>query len=253
MTARERRQEIGSLLRQAPIGVDDLASRFGVTASTIRRDLETLAQSGAIVRTYGGARAVGAHEQSLREREQIAIHQKAAIGRLASALIPASALIVLDAGTTAGALARCIAHREDLTVVTNGLTTTRELEHSTGIDLVVLGGSLRHISSGLVGPIAERTMSGITADIAFLSADGVSADRGLCEQTPEQAALKRIMVENAQRVYVLADATKLGAETSHWWTAIEQPWTLITDSGADDAQLTRFREAGVEVMVAPPA
>lgn len=252
MTARERRAEIGSLLMQGPISVDELADRYAVSASTIRRDLDVLARDGEIVRTYGGARATGAHEQSLREREALAVEQKLAIGRLASSFVHASSVVILDAGTTAGALARCIAHRDDLTVVTNGLTTTSVLEHAAGIELVVVGGALRHISSGFVGPIAERIMAGITADAAFLSADGLTADRGLCEQTPEQASLKRIMVENANEVYVLADASKLGAAVAHWWTPLDRPWTLITDEAATPEHLAPFRAlAGVTVQIAP--
>jgi DeoR/GlpR family transcriptional regulator of sugar metabolism len=135
--------------------------------------------------------------------------------------------------------------------VTNGLTTTQLLEDSEGIELIVIGGTLRHVSSGMVGPLAERIMSSITADAAFLSADGVTAARGLSEGTPEQAALKRLMVDNSHQIYVVADSTKLGLESSHWWTPLERPWHLITDDGATEAQLKPFRDLGnVEIHLA---
>jgi DeoR/GlpR family transcriptional regulator of sugar metabolism len=103
----------------------------------------------------------------------------------------------------------------------------------------------------MVGPLAERVMSSITADAAFLSADGVTAARGLSEGTPEQAALKRLMVDNSHQIYVLADSTKLGLETSHWWTLVDRPWHLITDNGATEAQLRPFRELdNVEIHTA---
>lgn len=218
---------------------------FSVSASTIRRDLDTMTRDGTIVRTYGGAQTVSGPERSLREREAIAVAQKAAIGRLASTFVRDGAVAVLDAGTTVGALARNLVYREGITVVTTGLTTTTALEHSTGVELIVVGGRLRHISSGFVGPFAERVMADVSADVAFLSADGVSAEHGLCEETPEQASLKRVMVERARELYVLADSTKLGVASAHWWTRIERPWVLVTDDGATEEQLTAFRASGL--------
>lgn len=234
--------------------MDDLAGRFGVSTSTIRRDLDVLTRSGNIVRTYGGAQTAVGAEQSLRERESLATRQKFAIGRLASSFVAAGCVAILDAGTTVGALAKNLTYRDGITAVTNGLTATSILERSEGVELIVIGGRLRHISSGFVGPIAEQAISGITADAAFLSADGVTAARGLSEGTPEQASLKRMMVANSRAVYVLADSTKLGLDTSHWWTPLEGPWTLITDDGATGTQLEAFRALGhVTVHVASTA
>lgn len=254
MNAKERRREIASVLSERPVSVEDLAGRFGVSLSTIRRDFEQLAQAGRILRTYGGARTAGAGEKSLREREQIATRQKAAIGRLAATFVKPGSVNIFDAGTTAGAVASRIADRSGITVVTNGLTTTQLLEDSDGIELIVIGGTLRHVSSGMVGPLAEQVMSSITADAAFLGADGVTASRGVSEGTPEQASLKRIMVENARDVYVVADSTKLGVESSHWWTALDRPWHLVTDDEATEQHLAPFRALGnVEIHLAGPA
>lgn len=251
MNARDRRREIGHRLQEKPVNVDELASVFSVSASTIRRDLDTMARNGDVVRTYGGAQTIGGPERSLRERESIAVEQKAAIGRLASTFVPEGAVAVLDAGTTVGALARNLVYREGLTVVTTGLTSTNVLEQSTGVDLIVVGGRLRHISSGFVGPFAERVMADVSSDVAFLGADGVSAEHGLCEETPEQASLKRVMVERARELHVLADSTKLGVASAHWWTRIERPWVLITDDGATEEQLEPFRASdSVTVHVA---
>lgn len=244
MNAKERRQKIGYLLQEKPVSVEELADRFEVSTSTIRRDLETMTKAGGIVRTYGGAQTTGGTERSLRERESIATGQKFAIGRLASVFVKPSSVVILDAGTTVGSLAKNLVYYEGITVVTNSLAATNVLEHSDGIELIVVGGTLRHISSGFVGPLAEQAIFGITADVAFLGADGVSAARGLSEGTAEQASLKRMMVENARDVYVLADSTKLGLDSSHWWTPLDKPWTLITDDNATEQQLEPFRALG---------
>ncbi|GLW10918.1 DeoR family transcriptional regulator [Microtetraspora sp. NBRC 13810] len=251
MKAEQRRARIGNLLQAHPVTVEEMATMFAVSPSTIRRDLAELSCRGAIVRTYGGALSAAPGEQSVRERERLARAHKAAIAKVAEGHVRQGALLLLDAGTTVGALAQRLATWSGITVVTNGLTTVDALADSEGVELVALGGAVRHVSLGMIGPIAEGALRCITADVAFIGGDGVVADRGVCEGTAEQAALKRLMVERARDVYVLADSTKLGLAGGHWWTTLDRPWTLVTDSEADPERLAPFRACpGVTVEIA---
>ncbi len=251
MRARDRRTEIGVILRTRPASVEELAERYGVSPSTIRRDLAHLSVAGEVVRTYGGALAAAPGEQSVHERRRLARDQKDAIARAAEGYVRPGQVVLMDAGTTVGALAERLASHDGITVVTNGLTTMHALEDANGVELVVLGGRVRHVSLGMIGPLAEAALAGITADVVFLGADGVTADRGICEATPEQAALKRAMVANSSEVVVLADATKLENVSSHYWTSLDRPWTLITDDSATDEELAPFRaRPETEVVVA---
>lgn len=249
MNRLQRRARIAELLRTRAVEVEELVALFGVSASTVRRDLARMTEDGDVVRTYGGA--VGGREQTLHERELLARAQKAEIARLAARFVRAGDLVLLDAGTTTGALAALLADRTDLTVATNGLTTLNALADAEGVRLIALGGTLRHVSQGMVGPVAEAALSGITADAAFIGADGVVAGRGVCEATAEQAALKRLMITQSDAVYVLADATKLGQAPSHFWTRLDRPWTLITDATATPRHLAPFH-ADSQVTVLQP-
>lgn len=251
MRATDRRAEIGAILRARPASVEELAERYDVSLSTIRRDLARLSDDGGVVRTYGGA--LGAPgERTLHEREHLALAEKAAIAREAERWVRPGQVLLMDAGTTVGALATRLATHRGLTVVTCGLTTVRALEEAPDVELVLLGGRVRRTSLGTVGPLGEAALEGLTVDIAFLGADGVTAERGICEGTAEQASLKRAMVASASSVVVLADASKIAAATSHYWTRLPPPWTLVTDDRATDTALAPFRELGdVRVVVAP--
>jgi DeoR/GlpR family transcriptional regulator of sugar metabolism len=243
VSASKRRQEIRDLLQVRPLSVTELAERYGVSESTVRRDLTRLSESGEIVRTYGGALSPGGpEEQTLQERETLARAEKAAIARAAEAHVAGCRLVLLDAGTTVGALASRLATHEGLTIATTGLTSVDILAGMPGIELIVLGGTVRPMSLGMVGPLAEAAVSRLTADAVFLGADGVVAGRGLCEARPEQVALKQLMIERSRAVHVLVDAQKLGRAESHWWAEFTRPWTLITDAGATAAQLAPFHE-----------
>lgn len=242
MRSEERRTRIRGLLQARPVTVEEMAALFDVSPSTVRRDLAALSDEGTVVRTYGGALSAAPGEQPVHERELLALTQKAAIAKLAEQHVRQGQLLLLDAGTTVGALAARLASWSAITVVTNGLTSLAALAGSAGVELVALGGAVRHVSLGMIGPIAESALRGITADAVFLGADGVVAGRGVCEGTAEQAALKRLMIEQAREIYVLADSTKLGQAGSHWWTVLDRPWTLITDEGATPDRLAAFRD-----------
>jgi DeoR family fructose operon transcriptional repressor len=252
--AADRRQRILDLVRPGATTAESLSAMLQVSLSTIRRDLARLSQDGHVVRTYGGAAATTniLPEEPLGQRIKINQAEKRAIGWCAAGLVQAGETIILDAGTTTGALAAFLGDRQDLRVVTNGLTAIEALAAAGGVELIALGGQLCSISLGFVGPHAERTMRRITASKVFLGADGVVAGRGICEATDAQASLKALMVRQAVQVYVLADATKLGRAPSQAWTPLDGPWTLITDARATDAQLDPFRRLDqVTILQAP--
>lgn len=248
----KRRQTILGIVSGGDANVEALSRHFGVSESTIRRDLAELALDGHIVRTYGGA-ALGSHgrEPSLDERIHLHRDQKDRIARLAAREVHDGDSLILDAGTTTAALARALAGRERLRVLTNNISALSTLVREEGIELTVLGGSVRRLSMGTVGPLADLVLGRVTADKVFLGADGLAAGRGLCEATQEQAALKSRMIAQSGAIYVLADATKLGYTGQQAWTPLERPWTLITDAGASAEQLAPFRaDPLVTVLVA---
>ena len=125
--------------------------------------------------------------------------------------------ILLDAGTTTGRVAAHLVDRSNITVVTNGLTALSELSHAYGVQVVVLGGRLRQLSQGLIGPLTDSSLASITFDRAFLGADGLRADFGICEAEIEQTRTKELMASRAAHVYVVADSSKLGTRPFNAW------------------------------------
>ena len=252
MKRRNRHEQILELLQTSELDIERLAETLEVSVATIRRDLGQLAEEGKITRTYGGAVLPPARlERSLQERAMIAKHEKEAIARVAAAQVEDGDTLILDAGTTTGALARQLRRFQNLKVVTNGFSVMLALAEAKNIEVILLGGTLRYISYGVVGPYSELVLRRITAKKTFVSADGVVADRGLCEATAEQAALKALMLERTkEEVYILADSTKLGDSYSSFWTPFPETWTLITDSGATESQLSPFRTIpGIKIQI----
>jgi DeoR/GlpR family transcriptional regulator of sugar metabolism len=245
-----RRSEIVRLARSSGLAsVEELSAQFGVTPSTIRRDLSQLTSQGLIARTYGGAIALARRQEpSLRQRAMEGFEAKRAIARWASEQVAPGETILLDAGTTVGAMGEFLRDVDDLVVVTAGLTALEALADADDVRVECIGGTLRHLSQGFVGPLAEATLQRLTFDRAFLGADAVTADLGICEAELEQTRLKEIMIERASKIYVLAHAEKLGRKPFHAWAPIPKGATLVTDTDATDAQTLPFEKAGLYVV-----
>lgn len=246
---KRRRQHILELIGAGEEDVDRLARALDVSESTIRRDLAVMSDEGMVTRTYGGAVLARAQpEQALSTREHLNRSAKDSIARAAAALIEDGDSVLLDSGSTVGALGRLLPSRK-LRVVTGNLALVPVLANAPDVDLVVLGGTVRPISMGVMGPLAEQTLRRVTVDKVFLGADGVVAGRGLCEARAEQTALKELMIAQAAEVFVLADASKLGRANQQFWAPLPPGWTLITDSFATEEQLAPFvRLATVRII-----
>jgi DeoR/GlpR family transcriptional regulator of sugar metabolism len=246
---RRRHQRLLVLLRSGTTHVEDLATALDVSASTVRRDLGLLGDTGAVTRTYGGAVTAGPfREQALAERLRIEQQAKAAIGACAATLVQDDATIFVDAGSTCAQLAEHL-REYSLTVITRGLEIAVMLASAAGVEVIVPGGQVAPKSHGLVGPLTDLALDRMVVDVAFLGVDAVDPDNGVGEPTLSEAEVKERVARRARQVVVLADATKLRREGVPAWAPLPAGWTLVTNE-RDDEALDPFRAAGVQVLVA---
>jgi DeoR family fructose operon transcriptional repressor len=247
MRSKERRLLLLEALKAGGADVDDLARRFDVSASTVRRDLQRLSAENAVRRTYGGAILTANPEPTLGQRQAAQGAEKAAIARAAAEMVEDGDTLILDAGSTLVAFGRMLRGR-CCRVITNNLALLPILSDEPKIEIVVLGGALRKTSMSTVGPLAVEAMRRFTAERVFMSADGVVAGRGLCEASVDQVALKSLMMRQAREVVVLADATKLGRAECHAWAPLPARWTLVTDADATSETVVELADAGARLI-----
>jgi DeoR family fructose operon transcriptional repressor len=248
-----RHQSIISAIQSRIIDSEALSTHLGVSVVTLRRDLNRLQTAGRLVRTFGGAVPIGGHEPELTPTRRNYLHRSAkeAIGRTAAAMVHAGDTIIIDGGTTTAAFARQLRGRRNLRVITNSLQVAAAISEEQGIDVVLLGGSLRRVSLATSGSLAVMILQRVSADRVFVSADGIVAGRGLCEASIEQTQLKELMMAQGCEVVVLADGSKLGRAAQQAWAPLPLRWTLVTDAQADAKQVAAFRELpGVTVVLA---
>lgn len=241
------------LSKERTVVVAEVAEQFGVSASTLRRDLQLLEAQRLLERTHGGAVATRAdHELPVRYRSRQQREQKVAIARLAVTRVPMGSVVGLTGGTTTSEVARQLAVRDQLTVVTNALNIAAELSIRPKVKVVVPGGVARPQSYELVGVWGAQVLRGLNISVAIMGVDGIDAAGGLTTHDEVEALTNAALIERAQRVYVVADSSKLGRVHLARIGGIERVTELITDTQADPAQVAKLRAAGVTVTIASP-
>lgn len=257
MYAEERQRQIVSLAHeQDRVTVAELADRFSVTTETIRRDLEVLDERGLVQRVHGGAlpRATGrfAPELGLVERETRNVPQKMAIARSALNHLPGNAgSVILDAGTTTGQLAALLPEDAPLpTLITNSVAIAALLSARDLADVLIMGGHVRGITQSVVGANAAEALGRLRVDVAFIGANGMSAQHGFSTPDLDEAMVKRAMIRAARKVVALVDSSKIGTEALHCFARLSDVDVLITDAGIPDAVRAEFTDQAVEVVVA---
>ena len=267
MFAEERQQLIvGLVTASGRASVTDLAERFSITTETVRRDLAALEAAGSVRRVHGGAVSpdrFSTTEESILVRTDQRQPEKTRIAEAALALIPQdrTGSILIDAGSTTEGLAELLAARmatsaaisgpaEELVVITHSLPVATKLSGEPGIALHLLGGKVRGITQAAVGQSTVEAARRIRPDIAFIGTNGIHAAFGLSTPDPEEAAVKAAFVQSARRIVVLADSSKLDAETLVQFASLKDLDTLITDTKPSQDLADALADAGVEVVVA---
>ena len=233
------------------VGVADLAERLDVSEASVRRDLHLLEIQKLLTRTHGGAVASGVlYELPMRYRGGQQYDAKRAIAAAVATLLPPDVGTVgLNGGTTTTEVARAIAARNGLRVVTNALNIASELAVRSNIELVVCGGSARSESYELVGPLADLTLANINLDIAVLGVDGVSLTAGFTTHHEVEAHTNRAMLRAAERVIIVADSTKIGRRGFAKIAEIAAASDIVTDSGVSPRDAQELRQLGPRVHV----
>ncbi len=253
MFAAERRQVILELVRSnGAVSLRELSRIVQASEVTVRRDLRHLAEEGLLVRRHGGAIAAErpAYEPTYTEKTHVASEEKAAIAELAAGLVAPGDAIVIGAGTTTQALARRLCRLAELTVVTNSLLVAQVMARAGGPEVIMTGGVLRASIFALVGSAAEHGFANLRVQWAFLSGNGLSTVRGLSTPNSAVAAVDRAMAAIADEVVVLADNTKIGANSMIQTLAPGAITHVVTDSGASPDELAGLRARGTQVHVA---
>jgi len=248
----ERRSAIEAFVNQEHnITFAQLKKRFStVSDMTLRTDLKALDHERRIVRVHGGARSVGhvvGTDGLIDERRIRNVEAKRVIAEKAKDLVRSDTTIYLDSGSTTTELAAAVDDVHAL-FLTNSITCVTELARLEHAQVMVPGGTLNRYSMSLSGGRTIEAIKNLSIDVLFLGVTSYHPDLGIGCGVDEEAALKRVCIEQAGSVVALMDATKVGHRSTFRVCGLESIDVLVGDGNFSSEFLGRCEEANVQVL-----
>ena len=212
MSTYKRESEYIRLLAGRDHTVKELAEKLFISEPTVRRDIALLKEKEILVSKNGVVRLKVSFSDKriplfIRETEQN--EEKVRIAERAAKHVKDGDVVMLDASTTAYHLLPHLVKFKNLILITNGAKTAIEAA-SMGIKTICTGGELAPESFCYVGEDAESVLRRYNADLAFFSCRGLSNDGRVTDNSILENGIRRIMMENSARSFLLCDKSKHG-------------------------------------------
>jgi len=242
----ERQQRILAILRsEGRVVATELQRALGVSGYTIRRDLDELAELRHLQRVHGGALARSAVAPTYEERSRQSVEGKQAVARAAATLLQPGDTVIVDGGSTALALVEAIPPGHTGTLITHSPPVAAAL---AGHEVVMIGGSLDARAMVCVGAQTIDAYSRITADVCFLGIWSIHATAGISSGYYEEAEIRRLLVNRADRVVGLASRDKLGTTAQFGIAPATALTHLATEADVPAEVLDPFSELGIKLV-----
>ena len=248
----ERRQKIVEFVnRLGTVSFAQLRAAFQeVSEMTLRTDLKALDEERRLVRVHGGAKSVevvvGTDDFLLR-RSLRAAPEKAQIAREALGLLRPDMTIYLASGSTTTGLAHLIPD-ERYQIFTNSLSCANELLRLTRARVFLPGGFVNRYSQSLCGVHPMQFISGVNFDLALIGTTSYAEKSGFSCGMEEEAQLKRAVIAQAERSYVLMDAGKVGLKSTFSFASLDDVDGIVSDDALPGEVVTACRARGVQVL-----
>ncbi len=252
MNGTRRREAIIEILSQkGRATVEAIAAELDMTPQTIRRDLTELAEMNRVVRFHGGASLLAGTEYSrIEARQAIAQDQKARIGAACAAMIPNNVAVMINSGTTTGAVARALAGHSGLRIVTDSVKICDEIKEYPGLEVMVTGGRVRPSDGAIVGHAAIEFIAQFRPDFAILGAAAIARDGSLLDYDMAQVSVARAMMAHARNIILCADSSKFQKMAPAVIAKLEDVDVFVTDTRCSEVLRQMCQAAKVRVVEA---
>lgn len=253
-SVRNRHKKIQRLIQaRGFVTIESMAREFGVTPQTIRRDINTLSESGVIHRYHGGAGMTSSTENvDYTERKILCLKEKQRIARLVASQIPDRASLFINIGTTTEEIARALNNHQRLRVITNNLNVASILSGNDNFEIIVAGGLVRPRDCGIIGPMTIDFIQQFRVDYGIIGISGIDGDGTLLDFDYREVRAARAIIDNSRKVFLAADHTKFGRNAMVRLGSIGEVDVLFTDRQPPPSLVDELNLAEVQLFVADP-
>lgn len=246
---KDRRRKIVSLLSaNGKMAVNGLAESLGVSTVTVRQDLTALEGEGLVRRVHGGAEL--AYTDNLSGRLTVNYEKKLCVAQAAADLVRDGDTILIESGSANALLAREVAKKRRVTVVTPNAFIARQVWDGDNRDqgnVILLGGLYQWESESMVGSLARMCLEHIRFSVAFIGIDGISATDGVTNHDMMRAELSALIVRCSPRTVIACDSSKIGHADLVKFANPSDIALLITNGDASENEILSLRQTGLSV------
>lgn len=233
------------------VTIEDLAGRFNVTPQTVRRDINVLQSEGLVQRYHGGAGMISSTQNVAYADRKIICHlEKQRIARLVARHIPDNASLFINIGTTTEEVARALCDHQNLKVITNNLNVASILSSYQNIEVIIVGGSVRHRDCGIIGESTIDFIRQFKVDYGIIGISGIDPDGTLLDFDYREVRAARAIIDNSRKTFLVTDHTKFGRNAMVRLAEITEIDALFTDRRPSKVLVERLAQAGVDLFVA---
>jgi DeoR/GlpR family transcriptional regulator of sugar metabolism len=248
----ERQHQLLRLIEERRrVTIPQVCEALQVSEATARRDLNALAEEGTIVRIHGGARALhqAPPEPPVMQRAQEQAEEKQRIAAAAAAQVADGDTLFLGSGTTTMEVARLLRNHRSLTVFSNSLLVAAALGGAAGVEVTLLGGTVRASEQSLIGPLTMRGLADLRAVKVIMGIRALHPVEGLTNAYLDESLVDRALLQAASQVILVADHTKCGRVSTVFVAPLAMVDLLVTDTGAPEPFVAALRQQGLRVLM----
>ncbi|MER2528782.1 MAG: DeoR/GlpR family transcriptional regulator [Candidatus Competibacter denitrificans] len=252
MNLNQRQQQILQCARQlGSVAIEGLAAQLKVTPQTIRRDINSLCESGLLRRFHGGAGLPSSVENIAYPDRQVLYHdEKRRIGRLVAQHIPDKSSLLINIGTTTEEVAKALVDHADLRVITNNLNVAMLLSDNPSFEVIVAGGLVRHRDRGVIGEATIDFIKQFKVDFGIIGISGIDLDGTLLDFDYREVRVSQAIIANSRQVLLVTDHSKFGRNAMVRLGSIAEVDMLFTDQAPPEGMSELLAQAEVQVFVA---
>lgn len=233
----------------------ELQKHLHVSSMTVRRSIQSLSKSGAVIKALGGAqRLPGSYhleESPILSRLSVGIRLKQSIAIKACELLQHGQTLFIDGGTTCIQFARKLAkEHEGLTIITNSALISLELGSHSKHAVICMGGEYHANTGCFVGAMTDDACRSFFVDISFLSTKGFIPSEGTFESAVANLRVKQLMAKQSARTVLLADHTKFGQRSLRKVLDVDQIHAVVCDKDTPAGDVSFLRSRGIDVELA---
>ena len=250
MHMNRRHTKILEIVNQAgKIDVNTLAGQVGVSAVTVRKDLDLLAQQKLLTREHGYAVSSGTDD--INNRLSVRYATKVKIAAMAASMVGAGETLMIESGSTCALLAgELAASGKDVCIITNSAFIAGYVRDRGNARVILLGGEYQKESQVMVGPMVRSCASAFHVDKIFVGVDGFDVRKGFSTSDMMRTEAMKAMASCARSTIVLTDSDKFVHTGVITQLGFEDISAVVTDEGIGQTALNALKKHGIEVYIA---